>query len=192
MTKVDGDIWQYTFAEDPSGLDGFLFCDGKASGGDQTANCSSAPVNGHLYTGSGNKGAIADLGVYDTTPVDPNADVFVYLVGVDWPQPYVYIYNGDKYLEKWPGVAMEMVDGRWTYQLPDEYKNCMVIFSDNGNSQYPAMPRKNSAREMGITIFSTLFRAYRFRSSAEIFSLKPSAISSALPIREIMSSSRSP
>ncbi len=146
MTKVDGDIWQYTFAEAPSGLDGFLFCDGKASGGDQTANCSSAPVNGHLYTGSGNKGAIADLGVYDTTPVDPNADVFVYLVGVDWPQPYVYIYNGDKYLEKWPGVAMEMVDGRWTYQLPDEYKNCMVIFSDNGNSQYPA------ANESGLPV----------------------------------------
>ncbi len=146
LTKVDGDIWKYTFAEDPSGLTGFLFCDGKASGGDQTADQKSAPIRNHLYTGSGNKGAITDLGVYDPTPIDPNADVFIYLIGVDWTQANAYIYNDGDAVAEWPGVSMEMIEGRWTYKLPDAYKNCFVIFSSNGGSQYPG------ANEPGLAV----------------------------------------
>ena len=146
LTKVDGDIWKYTFAEDPSGLTGFLFCDGKASGGDQTADQKSAPIRNHLYTGSGNKGAITDLGVYDPTPIDPNADVFIYLIGVDWTQANAYIYNDGDAVAEWPGVSMEMIEGRWTYKLPDAYKNCLVIFSSNGGSQYPG------ANEPGLAV----------------------------------------
>ena len=146
LTKVDGNIWKYTFAEDPSGLTGFLFCDGKASGGDQTANQKSAPIRNHLYTGSGNKGAITDLGVYDPTPIDPNADVFIYLIGVDWTQANAYIYNDGGAVAEWPGVSMEMIEGRWTYKLPDAYKNCLVIFSNNGGSQYPG------ANEPGLAV----------------------------------------
>lgn len=146
LTKVDGNIWKYTFAEDPSGLTGFLFCDGKASGGDQTANQKSAPIRNHLYTGSGNKGAITDLGVYDPTPIDPNADVFIYLIGVDWTQANAYIYNDGGAVAEWPGVSMEMIEGRWTYKLPDAYKTCQVIFSNNGGSQYPG------ANEPGLAV----------------------------------------
>lgn len=146
LTKVDGNIWKYTFAEDPSGLTGLIFNDGKANGGDQTGDYLHAPIRNHLYTGSGNKGAVSDLGVYDTTPIDPNADVFVYIIGVDWTQVNAYIYNDGGELQAWPGVAMEMIEGRWTYKLPDAYKTCQVIFSNNGGSQYPG------ANEPGLAV----------------------------------------
>lgn len=146
LTKVDGNIWKYTFAEDPSGLTGLIFNDGKANGGDQTGDYLHAPVRNHLYTGSGNKGAVSDLGVYDTTPIDPNADVFVYIIGVDWTQVNAYIYNDGGALQAWPGVSMEMIEGRWTYKLPDAYKTCQVIFSNNGGSQYPG------ANEPGLAV----------------------------------------
>lgn len=54
MTKVEGNIWKYTFPRDPSGLNGFLFCDGLKSGDNgQTGDVSGAPANGHLYKGAG-------------------------------------------------------------------------------------------------------------------------------------------
>ena len=75
LTQVSGNIWSYTWSEDPSGLNGFLFCEG-VNGGDQTADYTSAPVNGHLYKGQGGKGSVSDEGVYgnvDPTP-DPTPD----------------------------------------------------------------------------------------------------------------------
>jgi len=72
LDKVDGDIWKYTFTQDASGLAGFLFCNG--DGSDQTADKLGAPVNGHLYKGSGGKGAVTDEGVYDDEP-DPGKPV---------------------------------------------------------------------------------------------------------------------
>ena len=70
LTKVDGDIWKYTFPSDPSSLDGFLFCN--AGGTDQTSDCKSAPINNHLYKGSGGKGKVTDLGEYNTDPLNPS------------------------------------------------------------------------------------------------------------------------
>lgn len=67
LTKVDGNIWSYTFTESPAGLQGFLFCN--AGGTDQTADYKSAPKANHLYMGSGGKGEVQDLGEY---AVDPN------------------------------------------------------------------------------------------------------------------------
>lgn len=73
MTKVEGNIWKYTFPRDPSGLQGFLFCDGLKSGDNgQTGDVSGAPANGHLYKGAGGpKGKATDEGVYEAGPVKP-------------------------------------------------------------------------------------------------------------------------
>lgn len=73
MTKVEGNIWKYTFPRDPSGLKGFLFCDGLKSGDNgQTGDISGAPANGHLYKGAGGaKGKVTDEGVYEAGPVKP-------------------------------------------------------------------------------------------------------------------------
>lgn len=73
MTKVEGNIWKYTFPRDPSGLQGFLFCDGLKSGDNgQTGDISGAPANGHLYKGAGGaKGKVTDEGVYEAGPVKP-------------------------------------------------------------------------------------------------------------------------
>lgn len=66
MTKVEGNIWKYTFTTDPSGLKGFLFCDGSGSGdNNQTADVNGAPADKHLYKGAGGaKGAVTDQGEY--------------------------------------------------------------------------------------------------------------------------------
>lgn len=76
MTKVEGNIWKYTFPSDPSGLKGFLFCDGSGSGdNNQTADVNGAPVNKHLYKGAGgSKGAVTDQGVYQGNNPNPDPD----------------------------------------------------------------------------------------------------------------------
>lgn len=69
MTKVDGNIWKYTFSGDVSALTGFLFCN--AEGTSQTADYKKVPVANHLYKGANaNKGEVTDEGVYGDTP-DP-------------------------------------------------------------------------------------------------------------------------
>ena len=61
MEQVADNLWAFTFPSDPSGLDGFIFHNGS---GDQTGDCKQAPVDGHIYQGIGNKGAVTDMGVY--------------------------------------------------------------------------------------------------------------------------------
>lgn len=61
MELVADNVWAFTFPSDPSGLDGFIFHNGS---GDQTGDCKQAPVDGHIYQGIGNKGAVTDMGVY--------------------------------------------------------------------------------------------------------------------------------
>lgn len=68
MTKVEGNIWKYTFTADTSSLKGFLFGDGDKNGGNghQTDDYLKAPVDKHLYKGANaNKGAVTDEGEYD-------------------------------------------------------------------------------------------------------------------------------
>lgn len=67
MTKVDDNLWVYTFPSDPSGLQGFLFDEGKDM--DQTADYTKAPVNNHVYQGNPAKGEVVDLGEYTGGPV---------------------------------------------------------------------------------------------------------------------------
>lgn len=73
MTLVEGNIYSFTFKGTPDSKGGFLFCNGKASGGDQTADCKGAPKDGHIYKGTGSKGAVEDLGEYDPSgPAKPS------------------------------------------------------------------------------------------------------------------------
>lgn len=65
MQQVDEQTWSYTFTQDVSGLDGFLFHNGS---GDQTGDCKQVPVDNHLYQGLGSKGAVTDLGEYGGGP----------------------------------------------------------------------------------------------------------------------------
>lgn len=71
MTQVDDNVWSFTFASDPSGLNGFIFNNG--DGSDQTGDYTHAPIDGHIYKGAGGKGAVTDMGVYagagDVKPV---------------------------------------------------------------------------------------------------------------------------
>lgn len=71
MTKVKDNVWKYTWTENVSGLNGFLFCN--ADGSNQTDDYAHAPINGHIYKGSGGKGSVTDEGLYqeDPTPGKP-------------------------------------------------------------------------------------------------------------------------
>lgn len=67
MSKVDSDVWEFTFPSEPKGKFGFLFGDGDKSGGKghQTGNFTGVPVDGHIYKGaSDQKGEVTDEGVY--------------------------------------------------------------------------------------------------------------------------------
>ncbi len=70
MTKVADDVWKYTFTDDISDLDGFLFCN--STGSSQTADYNQKPVAKHIYKGAnGNKGQVTDKGVYSEAGGDP-------------------------------------------------------------------------------------------------------------------------
>lgn len=73
MTKVEGNVWKYTFTENPSSLDGFLFNNG--AGTDQTDDYKHAPIANHIYKGTAGKGAVTDEGVYDNHGDDPQKPV---------------------------------------------------------------------------------------------------------------------
>lgn len=64
MEQVADGVFAFTFASDPSNLEGFLFHNGS---GDQTADYKNVPLDGHIYQGVGGKGAVTDLGIYQGT-----------------------------------------------------------------------------------------------------------------------------
>lgn len=56
-----------------------------------------------------------------------------------WGSVYCYIYKNGQGAAQWPGTQMTKVEGDiWVIQPPSGFEDCQVIFSDNGNSQYPA------------------------------------------------------
>ena len=77
MEYVSGDIWSYTFPQDPSSLDGMLFKHGSLLGDNyQTADYKGYPIPGHLYKGAGGaKGEVTDEGVYTPEPTEQKAIV---------------------------------------------------------------------------------------------------------------------
>jgi hypothetical protein len=110
MTKVDSTTWKYTFPSDPSGLNGFLFCDGVNNSGNQSADYTSVPVNGHIYTCTSKKGAVTDLGAYSSgSTTDPTPD--------PTPSGSMWILGnlGDYGWGDTPGTGVAMTQNGTTY-----------------------------------------------------------------------------
>ena len=106
MTQIADYVWKYTFPEDPSRLNGFLFVNHTKS--PQTANYDHAPVNNHIYKGTSSESlcTVIDNGVYDPSQViepepgpgpNPGNAPAVYLrgdfCGESWPVNDLYKFT---------------------------------------------------------------------------------------------------
>lgn len=56
----------------------------------------------------------------------------------NWENPYIYYYNDESTPVNWPGVAMTSDGNNWYSYTISDFDYAKVIFSDNGNNQYPA------------------------------------------------------
>ncbi len=57
----------------------------------------------------------------------------------NWGSVSCYIYKNGQGSSQWPGEKMQNIGSNiWYLKAPAGYENCQVIFSDNGNNQYPA------------------------------------------------------
>ncbi len=57
----------------------------------------------------------------------------------NWGSVNCYIYKNGQGVSQWPGEKMQSVGNNiWYIKAPAGFENCQVIFSDNGNNQYPA------------------------------------------------------
>ena len=106
MTKVEGNIWKFTFDEEPD-LTGFLFC--SADGKDQTNDFTGKPQKNHIYKGS-SRGSVTDEGIYEVAGISDAetstnaAPVYYNLQGVQVanPTPGLYIVvRGNKITKEW-------------------------------------------------------------------------------------------
>lgn len=72
-----------------------------------------------------------------SVPADPG--IYYDNSQTKWGSVNCYIYKDGQGATQWPGVQMTKVQGDiWVVQPPSGFENCQVIFSDNGNNQYPA------------------------------------------------------
>lgn len=57
----------------------------------------------------------------------------------NWGSVKCYVYKNGQGATEWPGLTMENIGNNiWYLKPPAGFENCQVIFSDNGNNQYPA------------------------------------------------------
>ncbi len=57
----------------------------------------------------------------------------------NWGSVNCYIYKDGQGATQWPGEKMQSIGNNiWYIKAPAGFENCQVIFSDNGNNQYPA------------------------------------------------------
>ena len=106
MTKVEGNIWKFTFDEEPD-LTGFLFC--SADGKDQTNDFTGKPQKNHIYKGS-SRGSVTDEGIYEVAGIS-DAETSTNAAPVDYnlqgvqvanPTPGLYIVvRGNKITKEW-------------------------------------------------------------------------------------------
>ena len=72
-----------------------------------------------------------------SVPADPG--IYYDNSSTNWGSVNCYIYKNGQGATKWPGVQMESVGNNiWYLKAPAGFEDCQVIFSDNGNNQYPA------------------------------------------------------
>lgn len=72
-----------------------------------------------------------------SVPADPG--IYYDNSSTNWGSVNCYIYKNGQGATQWPGVQMENKGNNiWYLKAPAGFENCQVIFSDNGNNQYPA------------------------------------------------------
>ena len=72
-----------------------------------------------------------------SVPADPG--IYYDNSSTNWGSVKCYIYKNGQGATEWPGLSMESIgDNIWYLKTPAGFENCQVIFSDNGQSQYPA------------------------------------------------------
>ena len=67
LTHVVDNVWKYTWSEEPSSLNGFLFC--KNDGSQQTREYFQKPQKSHLYLGHAG-GSVEDKGLWASSGID--------------------------------------------------------------------------------------------------------------------------
>lgn len=166
MTKVNDNVWKYEFTLDPSGLTGFLFCDGSGSGEDnQTADFFQVPINGHIYKGAGgNKGQVTDGGLYE---------------GKDEPQPDPVVTMPAKLY-----VIGNLADSSWDTMNPVEMKkdgNTYVIDkveitdADSGYGYFTFITKIASSKNNNNNGWDDVNQGDRFGASSQNESLSKEA-----------------
>ena len=73
----------------------------------------------------------------------------------NWGNPTIYVYSttGSAAVKAWPGVAMTNEgNGLYSYTIPANYGDARVIFSDNGNNQYPGQNQDGLLLSNGKTM----------------------------------------
>ena len=94
---------------------------------------------------------------------DPNAVVKIYFDNTKykWSPVTAYVYTEDSSGNvvsnaDWPGVNMDYdkSTGLYVYELPDNLENGLVIFSSNGNNQYPGAQQKGLEIQETNKLFS--------------------------------------
>jgi len=72
-----------------------------------------------------------------SVPADPG--IYYDNSSTNWGSVNCYIYKNGQGATEWPGVKMENIGNNiWYLKPPAGFENCQVIFSDNGQNQYPA------------------------------------------------------
>ena len=72
-----------------------------------------------------------------SVPADPG--IYYDNSSTNWGSVNCYIYKDGQGASRWPGAQMTKLEGNiWYIMPPAGFENCQVIFSDNGNNQYPA------------------------------------------------------
>lgn len=88
MTKFRDNVWRYSWSEEPTQLEGVIFCNG--NGSQQSKNFTQKLIKNHLYTITGNYTDVQDKGLYQ------------FASGISMPvensQVKVFVENGVLYI----------------------------------------------------------------------------------------------
>jgi len=109
---------------------------------------------------------------YTKATVAAGSKVYFYNTN-NWSNPYVYVYSGSTAykIAAWPGIAMTKVsDGLYSYAIPEGVGDAKVIFSDKGNSQYPASGQEGLAITVGSSMEykNGIWQAYQEDKKPEV------------------------
>ena len=77
--------------------------------------------------------------VMPATAIETTNEVIVHYYNENnWENPYIYYYYDGQTNTEWPGVSMTSDGNGWYSYTISNYSTAKVIFSNNGDEQYPA------------------------------------------------------